>query len=169
MLNTLLMFAALAGAEPAVATDPLQPLAFLVGACWAGDFPKDGGRDTHCFEPMFGGKFVRDRHVVRGKHPDYSGETIYSWSSKQKQIQFSYWSSDGDVENGVATPVADGFDFPEHHLTEPKEITMRARWRKLDADRYEAIEEQKDGATWKTMWKVEYQRVPAVSPDSGGH
>lgn len=168
MLNMLLMFASLAGAEPAVAADSLQPLAFLVGACWAGDFPKDGGRDTHCFEPMCRGKFVRDRHVVRGKHRDYSGETIYSWSSQQKQIQLSYWSSDGDVENGAATLVADGFDFPEHHLTEPRDITMRACWRKLDADRYEAIEEQKDCDGWNMMWKVEYKRVPAVA-DSAKH
>jgi hypothetical protein len=168
MLSTLFLLASLAAAESTpVATDPLQPLAFLVGSCWAGDFPNGMGRDTHCFESMYG-KFVRDRHVLHGKKPDYSGETIYWWASELKHIQFTYWSSDGDVESGIVAPVAAGLDFPEHHLTEPKDMTMRVRWNKLDADRYESISEQKDGDVWKQMWKIEYKRVPA-SADSSKH
>ena len=45
------------------AKDPLQPLQFLVGHCWAGDFPNGMGKDTHCFEPMYGGHLDRRAHV----------------------------------------------------------------------------------------------------------
>jgi len=158
MLTLLLSISVATAAAAPVSPNPLQPLAFLAGSCWAGDFPNGVGVDTHCFEWVYDGKFVRDRHVLRGKKPDYSGETIYAWMPEQKQIAFWYWSSDGDIEQGVVQPVADGLEFPEHHLVAPKEMTMRARWRRLDADRYETIEEQKDGGEWKTMWKVEYRR-----------
>jgi hypothetical protein len=161
----LLMMMVAANPAPAPATDPLQPLAFLVGACWSGDFPNGAGRDTHCFEPVFGGKFVRDRHLLRGKRPDYAGETLYAWDAKQQRIAFWYWSSDGDFENGSALPAADGLDFPEHSVEGPTPITLRAHWRRLDADHYETIQERKDGDTWRSAWKVEYHRVPGAHGD----
>lgn len=57
------------------------------------------------------------------------------------------------------TPVADGFDFPEHHLTQPKDLIIRTHWHRLDADAYQALNETKNGDAWKTEWKVEYWRV----------
>lgn len=164
MFSAAILIASTFAATPAESPkNPLQPLDFLVGNCWAGDFPNGMGVDTHCFEPVFGGKFVRDKHVLRGKNPDYSGETIYAWDPKQQKIVFWYWSSDGDIEQGTVTPVADGFDFPEHHLTQPKDLIMRTHWHRLDADAYQALNETKDGDAWKTEWKVEYRRVPKIN------
>jgi hypothetical protein len=142
------------------AKNHLQPLDFLVGSCWAGDFPNAMGRDTHCFEPMYGGKFVRDRHVLHGKQGDYLGETIYGFDPGKKQIVYWYFSSDGDIDSSSMIPVADGFDFPERHLTQPQDLTMRTHWHRIDADHYEAINERKNGDAWQTEWKVQYQRVP---------
>ena len=162
MIGAIVLLSALslnaAPAEPA--KDPLQPLQFLVGHCWAGDFPNNMGKDTHCFEPMYGGRFIRDKHVLHGKGPDYLGESIYAFDPKQKRIVFWYWSSDGDIEHGIANPSAEGLEFPEHHLTEPQDLTFRTHWRRLDANRYEAVNERKDGEAWKTEWKIEYRRVP---------
>lgn len=161
MRRLLLLLTALSlGTPAAAADDPLQPLRFLVGHCWAGDLPNGMGRDTHCFEPMYGSRYVRDRHVVRGKGPDYLGESIYAFDPKQKQIVFWYWSSDGDMDAGVVLPTADGLDFPERHLTQPQDLVMRTRWKRIGADRYEAWNERKDGTgAWQTEWKVEYVRA----------
>src|SRR5450432_1952783 len=162
MLGSLILLTASAFTATPVdkPANPLQPLDFLVGSCWAGDFPNGMGRDTHCFEPVYAGKFVRDRHVLHGKGPDYAGESVYAWDPKQQHIVFWYWSSDGDIDQGSVEPVADGLNFPERHLTQPKDLIMRTHWHRIDADRYEAINERKNGDTWQTEWKVEYQRVP---------
>ena len=83
----ILTMLALAAAQPASArpappapatTEAAQPFAgmkFLLGHCWQGTFA-DGKVDTHCFEPVYGGKFIRDRHQVTG---GYGGETLYRW------------------------------------------------------------------------------------------
>jgi len=162
MIGSMVLLSALslnaAAAEPA--KDPLQPLQFLVGHCWAGDFPNNMGKDTHCFEPMYGGRFIRDKHVLHGKGPDYLGESIYAFDPKQKRIVFWYWSSDGDMDSGPVEPVADGLNFAERHLTQPQDVTMRTHWKRVGDDRYEALNERKgpDGE-WKTEWKVEYVRI----------
>lgn len=158
----LFLLAAQAASAAPAADNPLQPLDFLVGHCWAGDFPKGMGRDTHCFEPMYDGKFVRDRHVLHGKQGDYRGETIYGYDAAKKQIVYWYFSSDGDIDSSAVLPVADGFDFPERHLTQPQDVVMRTRWKRTGPDRYESHNERKgaDGA-WTTEWKVEYVRVAA--------
>jgi hypothetical protein len=165
ILATTSMFGAAAADAP---KNPLQPLDFLVGSCWAGDFPKGMGRDTHCFTPVYGGKFVRDTHVLRSKQPDYGGETVYAWDPAQKHIVFWYWSSDGDIDQGTVEPVADGLNFPERHLTKPQELVMRTHWHRVDADHYEAINERKAVDGWQTMWKVVYQReAPATTGPAG--
>ena len=56
MFSALILATAMFTAAPVeVSKNPLQPLDFLVGSCWAGDFPKGVGVDTHCFEPVYGG------------------------------------------------------------------------------------------------------------------
>ena len=152
-------FATALAAAPNAPENPLQPLDFLVGSCWSGEFQNNGGTDTHCFTSVYGGKFVRDTHVVKSKRPDYSGESIYGWDPKQKHIVFWYWSSDGDIEQGTVEAAPDGLNFPEHHLTQPQDLTFRTHWHRIDADHYEAVNERKDGAAWKTEWKIEYRRA----------
>ncbi|HEY2395160.1 MAG TPA: hypothetical protein VGH81_04140 [Rudaea sp.] len=171
MLESLMLLSALAlNATPAeVEKNPLQPLQFLVGHCWAGDFPNGMGKDTHCFEPMYGGKFIRDKHVLKGKQGDYLGETTYAFDPRAKQIVYWYFSSDGDIDSSSVLPVADGFDFPERHLTQPQDLTMRTHWKRVGNDRYIAINEKKTGdGAWQTEWKVEYVRVGASKNPSNG-
>ena len=161
MLTSLLLLSALALDAPAPgAPNPLQPLQFLVGHCWSGELPRGMGRDTHCFEPMYGGKFIRDKHVVKGKNGDYLGETIYGFDARSKQIAYWYFSSDGDIDQSSVLPVADGFDFPERHLTQPQDVVMRTHWKRLGDNGYEAINERKDAeGKWEVEWKVDYVRT----------
>jgi hypothetical protein len=161
MFATLFLIGAVAaGAGPAEgAKNPLRPLDFLIGHCWAGDFPNGMGKDTHCFEAMYGGKFVHDKHVVHGKQGDYLGETIYGFDPARKQIVYWYFSSDGDIDSSAMIPVADGFDFPERHLTQPQDLTMRTHWKRNGDNSYEVLNERKTGdGAWKTEWKVRYVR-----------
>jgi hypothetical protein len=118
---------------------------------------------------MYRGKFIRDKHVLKGKQGDYLGETTYGFDPRAKQIVYWYFSSDGDIDSSSVLPVADGFDFPERHLTQPQDLTMRTHWKRVGDDRYIAVNEKKtaDG-TWQTEWKIEYVRVGAAKNPSNG-
>ena len=75
-LMILGLLAVVLGASPAAGgaaevRAELKPFAFLVGSCWTGTFPNGTSTDTHCFEPVYGGLFIRDRHVVRGARTPY--------------------------------------------------------------------------------------------------
>jgi hypothetical protein len=78
----------------------LQPLAFLVGHCWRGQLP-DGNEDVHCFESVYGGQHVRDRHEVTGGAEIYRGETLYSWDGAAGAVAYTYWNSLGGVSRGT--------------------------------------------------------------------
>ena len=65
----VLLLVGLAATQPTNADESslipeLKPLEFLVGYCWSGQFPESNQTDTHCYEPVFSGKHLRDRHVV---------------------------------------------------------------------------------------------------------
>lgn len=77
----------------------LSPFEPLVGSCWS--FHQHGGiKDRHCFEAVYGGKHVRDRHVVTsGPNAVYEGETLYSVEAGQ--VVFTYWNSLGGVGRGT--------------------------------------------------------------------
>jgi len=87
-------------AQATAATSPtLSVFKPLVGACWRADFAPTV-QDTHCFEAMYGGAHIRDRHEVRDKgRAVYSGETIYS--VEDGKVVFSYYNSMGGVGRGV--------------------------------------------------------------------
>jgi hypothetical protein len=98
VIALVLMFAA----AQSLAEPSLQPIAYLVGHCWSGDAPGDDGTDTHCFEAVYGGHHVRDRHtvIVDGKEV-YAGEALYS--AERGAITFTYWNSMGGVGHGAAS------------------------------------------------------------------
>ena len=118
----------------------LEPLRFLIGHCWRGEF-KDGAVDTHCFESVYGGRHVRDRHEVKGPAGLYRGETLYSWNGAAKQVEYTYWNSSGGVSRGTMAPRADGLDFGNETYTGPdgRKMTISTMWRKAGADAYEAV------------------------------
>src|ERR1700730_15455766 len=102
--------AATAQAPPA----PYQPVPLLVGHCWKGTFPDGKATDEHCFSWIYGGKFVRDEHVVhRGEgHPDGLGESIYVWDAASQQLQYLYIESAGGFSRGTVSGEGDALVFP---------------------------------------------------------
>ena len=80
---------------------PLTPLQDFVGQCWISVIG-EGTTDRHCFEPLYGGAHLRDRHaVMRSGKTLYAGETVYS--AEGSRISFTYWNSLGGVGRGEAT------------------------------------------------------------------
>jgi hypothetical protein len=134
-------FAATAASVPAAPLRAeLEPLRFLVGHCWSGRF-RDGAVDRHCFESVYGGRHVRDRHEVKGPGAPYSGETLYSWNAETKQVEYTYWNSEGGVSRGTMAPAPGGLDFGDQVHTGPdgRKTIISTQWRKAGADAYEAV------------------------------
>jgi hypothetical protein len=153
---------AAAADAPTALTAPLEPLAFWVGHCWEGKFADGKSTDKHCFEPMLGGQFVRDRHVVRGDQPDYSGETIYWLDPTTKQISYMYFNSQGGVSKGTVEVQDKRLQFPNEKYTDPKGQVQQYRtsWARTDAGGYVALTEQESAGKWVEAWKVQFSRVP---------
>jgi hypothetical protein len=129
----------------AALSEPLAPLQFLVGQCWQAPVAEGRQVDRHCFEPIYGGKHLRDRHVVTdaaGK-VTYEGETIYAFNGKAKRIEFAYFSSDGGVSYGSVAAKDGGqlLDFGDEIFAGPdgKELRISTEWRRVGEDAYEAI------------------------------
>lgn len=118
----------------------LEPMRFLVGHCWRGPMNQGTRSDVHCFEPVFGGQHIRDRHEVTGGPTVYRGETMYSWNGAEKRIEFTYWNSIGGVSRGSMIPRPGLFDFGDQSYTGPdgRKLTMSTVWRRIDERTYEA-------------------------------
>jgi hypothetical protein len=70
--------------------DAFAPMSFLAGHCWRGTFrDRPTVTDEHCFEWVYGGRFLRDRHVVRGDSVPYEGETLFAWDHHENRIVYA--------------------------------------------------------------------------------
>ena len=163
------IFAALAAcSSPCIATDiasPYAPLAFLAGQCWQGELPGDKKDvDTHCFSWIYGDKFLRDAHVVRGDgHKDYLGESIYFWDSAAKKLQYLYIENAGGSSTGSVESVGNALVFPPTTYQENgKTQTYRSRWISNGADAYDVVTEFKKGDAWTPAWTVHMTKVTAA-------
>ncbi|MGI9288227.1 MAG: hypothetical protein ACR2P1_22775 [Pseudomonadales bacterium] len=139
----------------------MKSLQFLVGACWAGQFPDGKRTDVHCFESVFAGMHLRDRHVVSGGSALYQGETIYSWNNNAKQIEYVYWNSYGGVSTGAATPGTGKIAFPDESYvgSNGKTIVISSIWENFTDEGYDSlsIETHPNGETKKR--RVRYQKT----------
>lgn len=154
----LTMLIALAAAAEAPRLRPeLEPLGFLIGHCWRGEFPKSGEQDTHCFEAVYDGQHVRDRHDVTGGKAVYQGETLYSFDGEA--ASFTYWNSQGGVSRGTMRPVADRLDFGDESYTDPngRRISISTHWRRIGDDAYEAVTVSREQPSLNRT--VRYRRV----------
>jgi hypothetical protein len=135
----LLIATALSSSTPAL-QPALEPWSYLVGHCWVGTAPENAGRDKHCFESVFGGQHVRDRHVVVSNGREiYAGESIYS--AEGPKVVFTYWNSLGGVGTGEAIFQRDEWRFSGsiRPTSSSPEQPMSAAWLKV-ADGYEVRE-----------------------------
>lgn len=159
MINFLFAVAvATQASEAGPLRDPLRPLQFFVGSCWTGTFPGGKTTDTHCFDSVFGGKFVRDRHIVRGGKEPYEGETIYGWDPRQKKVVYTYWASDGGLSTGTMEQVDGGLMFPESYEGDRGSAKMRNVWTITGADTYDVVVSQSKDGVWREMWRMTMRR-----------
>ena len=159
----VILLAGMAMAAPAQAPPaPYQPLAFLVGHCWKGTFPDGKATDEHCFSWIYGGKFVRDEHVVhRGEgHPDGLGESIYVWDAASKQLQYLYIESAGGFSRGTVSGEGDALVFPPTSYLEKGETqTYRSRWQPAGQDAYDVVTEFQVKDRWVPGFRLHMERV----------
>lgn len=119
----------------------LKALEFLVGWCWTGQFPDGKRTDTHCFESVYEGMHVRDRHVATGGSSPYRGESIYSWNNQTEEISFVYWNSIGGVSTGTAKPKGSSIFFPDESYEGPdgQVVKISSAWENITDDDFDAI------------------------------
>ena len=157
------LLAGMAMAAPAEAPPaPYQPLAFLVGHCWRGTFPDGKATDEHCFSWIYGGKFVRDEHVVhRGEgRADGLGESIYVWDATSKQLQYLYIESAGGFSRGTVSGEGDTLLFPPTSYLEKGETqTYRSRWQPAGQDAYDVVTEFQVKDRWVPGFKLHMEKV----------
>jgi hypothetical protein len=150
---------------PATASAPAayQPLAFLIGHCWKGTSANGTVSDEHCFSWIYGGKFVRDEHVVHRAdgEPDAFGESIYLWDAESGQLQYLYIESAGGFSRGtVSGGEAGTLVFPPTTYTEKGQTqTYRSRWQRVGSDAYDVVTEFRDGDRWVPGFTLRMQRV----------
>jgi hypothetical protein len=161
-----LILAMQAVTPPSTLAHELQPLGFMVGSCWRATFPNSTNSDTHCYTAMFGGRYVRDVHVVAGGPPGYGGETIYRWDPQVRRIRYDYYASDGGHSSGSAMPTAAGMDFPDDQYLGPDGAAMTLRTVQAgDASGYTRVSSmrQPDGS-WREMFTLHFTRVGPAPP-----
>ena len=156
MLSMLLAGHALGEPRPA---PYLEAQAFLAGSCWKGTFPDGKRTDEHCFEWIYGGQYLRDRHVVAGGPSPYGGETIYFFDASSKTVQYLYINTLGGASRG-SVAVRDGaLVFPEDKYSDGKqEQTYRSAWRRDGDDAYFVLTEVRSGDGWKEAWRIRMER-----------
>jgi hypothetical protein len=161
-LTTALPANSTAAAEEGGGAAPLEPLSFLAGHCWKGVFPGTRITDEHCFSWVYGGKFLRDRHVVRSdpNAQEKGGETIYLWNSKTRAIEYLYIESDGGYLRGSVSSDGATLNFPESQYTEDgQEQGVRSRWQRAGDDAYDVVTEFRKGADWSPGFRLHMERV----------
>ncbi|UTY60854.1 hypothetical protein HPQ68_19045 [Massilia sp. erpn] len=153
--------AGLAADVPAAAAR-LAPLAFLAGHCWRGDMPGGKANDTHCYEWVYGGHYLRDRHVVRAPgRPDYEGETLYFYDHGRQQIAYIYYENAGGVGRGLALGEGERLVFPEAEFVSASgsKLAYRATWQRIGDAAYEASNEIKREGQWRSEFKMRLNKV----------
>lgn len=139
----------------------LAPFKPFLGACWRTAFSATV-RDTHCFEAMYGGAHVRDRHEVQdGGKTVYAGETIYS--ADGPDLVFAYYNSLGGVGQGKvgSTQKSLGFTGTMRAAPDKPGQPIDSEWRLIDADHYEvrSLVPTKSGQPEKPLV---FTRMPAT-------
>src|SRR5690242_14561712 len=133
MLLALLIAAQAASAHPPT----LAVFKPFVGACWRAEF-NTTTNDTHCFEAVYGGAHIRDRHEVRaGDKTVYDGETIYS--ADGPDLVFTYFNSLGGLGRGRVSAADKSLVFIGTMRGSPDkpDQPIDSEWRIVDADHYE--------------------------------
>lgn len=146
----------------------LAPLEFLGGYCWNGTFANGKTTDEHCYEWVYGGKFLRDRHVVRGGPQPYQGESLYFWDGEQKAVAYLHFNSDGGVSRGTLKVEGDTLLFPTERYGEGATTREFSTTLMRDGDeRYATVTHELTKGTRVEAWRTAFRRGTALSSAAG--
>jgi uncharacterized protein YndB with AHSA1/START domain len=149
-------------AAPGAPSPRLMPIAFLAGQCWRGTMPDGKTTDTHCFDWLLNGHYLRDHHVVRSAgRPDYAGESLYYYDHERKQVAYIYYENNGNYARGLMMGDDKRLVFPDAQFLMPNaKLTYRASWTRLDDNSYQATSEFLKGGKWELEQTVKFSKVP---------
>ena len=158
LLTTLLACSAASASDtPKPGNPSFGPVGDLAGRCFTGTLP-NGHVDVHCFRAIYGGAFIRDRHVVTGGAGPYCGQTLYAPVRDEEPIRFWYWANSGDVREGTVLIRPGALVFPETVRSETGTVDYRTTWQ-LAPDGYRSVLEQRRDGEWVLLWDVEFAAV----------
>jgi len=156
----LTSFTAVAADEKPI--DAFAPLAFLVGSCWQAAMPDGKAIDTHCYEWVYGGKYIRNVHTVEGWPTPYGGETIFYYDHDAKVVRYLYFANDGGTSSGIMVPKDGKPTYPEERYVGPEGVmNLRNATLHADGDSYSTrTEVQSPDGQWKEMFTLNFKRKP---------
>jgi hypothetical protein len=149
--------------EAPILREELAPLVFLAGSCWTGVFPGSETFDVHCYEPVYGGQYLRDVHAVPQGADVYRGETLYHWDAEAGVITYRYYNSLGGVSDGTMTPDGDRMLFPDetHRGQDGEERVFSTVMEITGPDGYSVVTSE-DG---EIVMAIEFSRISRQDAD----
>ena len=157
-----LSFAAQESAPPTPLA-AFEPMSFLAGSCWQGAFrDRPAVTDEHCFEWVYGGKFLRDTHVVRGDAQPYEGETLYAWDSESKRIVYWYIARPGFFSTGHVEPAEGRLVFIDTVKQAARTRDLRTTWTRTGTDTFTVQTDEHTGGKVTALWSMEMRRTRAA-------
>jgi hypothetical protein len=141
-------------------SDPLAPLAWLVGGTWKAEVPNPkGGSNTKIEQHMertLGGKAIR---FVTKFDSVVQYEGFFAYDAAKKQIFFAYPSASGDLTTGVASEEPGGVlaDFTISNA-DATAAHYQVHMKRDGADDYTWALLANSGGAWSKMFEVKYHR-----------
>lgn len=157
MRYSLVFLPLLAFGITSVQAQSFGPLEQLSGSCWVADVPSEGdvpaAQNIHCFEKMFGGQFIRDRHefISEGVDP-ITGESVYAPDGMGFKI--TNYSDLGSIEQARADISENG------ELVFQVDKKIRSILQLIDENSYELRQEERKGGSWNIVNTQMFTRQP---------
>jgi hypothetical protein len=147
-------------AELQTPVEAFAPMSFLAGSCWKGAFKdRPSVTDEHCFEWVYGGKFLQDKHVVRGDSLPYEGQTMFAWNSQAKRVVYWYIALPGFYSTGTVDAKDQRIMFIDDLHEAAGRRDLRSVWVRTGAETFSVRTEDHTGGTVKELWSMEMRRV----------
>jgi hypothetical protein len=139
---------------------PFEAMSFLAGSCWKGAFnDRPSVTDEHCFEWLYDGKFLQDKHVVRGDSIPYEGQTLFAWNAKEKKIVYWYIAVPGFYSTGYVDAKDQKIMFIDDLHAASGRRDLRSVWERTGPDAFLVHTQDHTGGNIKELWSMEMRRV----------
>jgi hypothetical protein len=164
-MRVLLLSMACLAAAPSSVAEPLARFGWfadLVGSCWAGEFPDGKTRHSQCYTAQFD-HFIRGAAELSGDQQgqfvrQFGGDSVFAWDESANRMIYYIWGSDGSHGRLEAFYEGEEIVFPVASKKDPRVITHRSVWRRLNPETFEVRREIPEAGSWKTTLRVVYRK-----------